>query len=394
MYRVLFIGAGAPWIGGAGYLVRQRMFLQALAEIADLTLAMFSYPDAAPTATPAYVRRLVKLPPVPRKIERGVRGLIGDLLSPSPRMIRGAKPAAARHALAQLRPETFDALFAYRIDFAEFSGVLDHPRLLLDVDDPEHLRWQRQLAATTRDGGDRRTRADLVKLARFEKRAARGAFASFVCQENDQSVFDPPPTVVPNCVDVPAACPPRNAGQMRILFLGNFSPTSPNTDGLRWFLSEAWPLILGQSPQAQLQVVGKLSTDAEKLLHGAPRAASAGFVENLPKAMSHAALSIAPIRFGTGTRVKIIESFAMGCPVVSTTLGYEGIAAAPETHLLAADTPADFAQQCVRLLNDPDLQRRLSQAAYDLAAKTYSESARRPQLVKTLRQQLDRVVTR
>src|SRR5579862_7358852 len=154
MKSVLYIGAGAPWVGGAGYLVHQRMFLCALAEVAEFHLAMFDLPADAAASKPDFVRSLVGLPKATRKAENGIVRLAADLLCPFPRMFRGSRCADARAIVADLHPENFDAVFSFRIDFGYFAGVLDHPRLLLDIDDPEHLRWRRQLAATTKNGGD------------------------------------------------------------------------------------------------------------------------------------------------------------------------------------------------------------------------------------------------
>jgi glycosyltransferase involved in cell wall biosynthesis len=384
MKSVLYIGAGAPWLGGAGYLVHQRMFLRALAEVAELHLAMFDLPADAVASRPQFVQSLTALPKATRASESGIVRLAADLLCPFPRMFRGSRCAGSRKIVADLHPEQYDAVFSFRIDFGHFAGVLNHPRLLLDIDDPEHLRWRRQLAATTKNGGDWRTLHDLNKLGRFEKRAARNAVASFVCQEHDRAAFDPPPIVVPNCVDVPAACPPRRAEAPRVILVGNFSAASPNVDALRWMLDEIWPLIRDGSPQCEFHVVGKLAADLASRVGSTPGAVAAGFVEDLAAEMSRASLSLAPIRFGTGTRVKILESFAQGCPVVSTTLGAEGIEARPGEQILIGDTPADFAARCLELLNNPALQSRVAASAYDVAVSRYSERGRRAELAAVL----------
>lgn len=394
MKKVLFIGAGAPWRGGAGYLVRQRMFLRAFGELAQVQMALFDLPDGAASDAPSFVQSIASLPKIPRKSLGTIGRLAADLLMPTPRMFLGYQPAAARKTVQSLHVDSFDAVFAFRIDFAFFAGVLGHPRLLLDIDDPEHLRWRRQLEATTATGGDWRTRHDLDKLARFEKRAARSAIASFVCQENDRAAFDPPPIVVPNCVDVPAALPPRKADRPSAILIGNFAAASPNVDALRWFLDDIWPLVRREVPDAEFRVVGKLAGELLDRVTRTPGAAALGFVADLSAAMASASLSLAPIRYGTGTRVKIIESFALGCPVVSTTLGCEGINARDGRQILIGDAPADFARQCVALMKDTDLQVRIAAGGHEVAATHYNEAARRPTLVKTLDELLLRCSSR
>ena len=149
-------------------------------------------------------------------------------------------------------------------------------------------------------------------------------------------------------------------------------------------LDEIWPLVRAGSPECEFHVVGKLTGELAARVGSTPGAVARGFVGDLRDEMSHASLSIAPIRFGTGTRVKILESFALGCPVVSTSLGAEGIEARPGEQILIGDTPADFAARCLELLNDRGLQSRIAASAYEVAVARYSEQGRRAELAATL----------
>ena len=151
MKRVLFIGSGAPWAGGAGYLVRQQLFLRALSEVADVTLAMFDQDPAKPEPTG---RPVIALPSPTRKSPGRWSTMFNDFVGSTPRMLRGYSLDGPRSAVAKLKPDSFDFVFAYRIDFGHFAGVLESPNLLLDVDDPEHTRWKRRIQATTGSDGD------------------------------------------------------------------------------------------------------------------------------------------------------------------------------------------------------------------------------------------------
>src|ERR1700761_2928392 len=131
MPRLLYIGAGNVWRGGAGYLVRQSLFLGALSQVADLHLAMF---DCDPTNAPAHAKQLTALGPLKRTQGSRFSNLADDFLNPLPRMFRGSDLAPARQLVKDLKPESFDAIFSFRIDFGHFAGVLDHPRLILDID--------------------------------------------------------------------------------------------------------------------------------------------------------------------------------------------------------------------------------------------------------------------
>ena len=360
--------------------MRQSLLLGALAEVAELHLAMF---DLDVNAAPPFPAKLTPLPAPPHTKPGTLGLLLGDLSSPLPRMVRGYDLSGPRTAVANLRPESFDAMVAFRIDFAHWAGVLDHPRLILDIDDPEHIRAQRRIIATTGHNGDWRTRLDLAKLRRFEHQAVAKAQISFVCQENDRKGWPRQPLVVPNCVQVPSS-PPRNVTEPKLIFVGNCAAgdTSPNVDAVRYFLREIWPLVQRQVPAARFEIVGAVSETVRAAAAAASHVTVRGFVENLDDVYATASASVVPIRFGTGTRVKIIDAFAHACPVVSTTAGAEGIDAVPGRDLELADAPAEFAAHCAALLMDAAAQHRIGWAGYALASQRYDRQAQKRRLAE------------
>jgi glycosyltransferase involved in cell wall biosynthesis len=377
MKRALFIGAGAPWTGGAGYLVRQASLLRALARSARLHLALFDFPVDAPAAP--FPCDITPLALIRRPSAGKLSAALADLADPLPRLARNINLEKTRAPLAGIDPASFDAIVAYRIDFAFSAGViggnLRHPCLVLDVDDPEHLRWHRRMEA---EGirRDWRTLRDLEKLRRFEQQAVASAAKAFVCQEQDRRAFPGKNViVVPNGVHLP---PPRRrpVTQPVVLFLGNFAagPGSANGDALVWFIADVWPRVLQETPAAECRIVGKISSDLRARIAGAPGVRVVGFVESLETAFAEARVSVAPVRFGTGTRIKILDAWAHGCPVVSTSAGAEGLGAKSGDNLLLADDAAAFAARCVELLRDPlraaqigAAGRRTVAAAYDAA---------------------------
>jgi glycosyltransferase involved in cell wall biosynthesis len=371
-------------MGGAGYLVRQSLFLGALSEIAELQLAMF---DLKAGAVPEYAPKITSLA-IPKKAAGGrLKRIWDDAIDPMPRMLRGYDLTDVHRQVAALEPGKFDAVFAFRIDFAHFAGVLNHPRLILDIDDPEHIRGYRRLQAL--GGGDRRTLADLEKLKMFERRAVAGAKLAFVCQENDQAGWDRSPEVVPNCVRV-IANPTRKVSRPIVLFVGNCAGgiTSPNVDAVRYFLSDIWPKVLAKIPEAEFHIVGAASEAVKQPAAAAPRVVLRGFVDDLAEVYAESSLSVAPIRFGTGTRVKILEAFAHGCPVVSTLAGAEGIDAVPGREIELAAGAEDFANWTAALLQDRELNGRIGSGGHALALREYDSVVQRQKLVERLREAL------
>jgi glycosyltransferase involved in cell wall biosynthesis len=185
--------------------------------------------------------------------------------------------------------------------------------------------------------------------------------------------------VVPNAVDVEyfkprPTDPPTDA--RTVLFFGALD-YFPNEDGLLHFVRETWPLIERIAPDARLKIVGQNPTPWV-LACRAPRIEVTGPVADLRPHIASAAVAIAPLRIGGGTRFKILEALAMARPVVSTSIGAEGIEARHGQHLLVADDPASFAAAVSRLLADAAFGSRLGREGRALVEVGYSwESAAR-----------------
>jgi glycosyltransferase involved in cell wall biosynthesis len=181
--------------------------------------------------------------------------------------------------------------------------------------------------------------------------------------------------VVPNAVDLeyfrarPEASPVE---PQTILFFGAIN-YFPNSDGLKFFLDEIFPAVKARMPGAKLRVVGH--TPPQLLALANESIEMKGFVPDLRTEIERAAVVIAPLRIGGGTRLKILEAMAMAKPVVSTPQGAEGLEVTHERELLLADTPAGFAEQLVRLLGDPALAARLSAGARKLVEQRYGWGA-------------------
>jgi glycosyltransferase involved in cell wall biosynthesis len=236
-------------------------------------------------------------------------------------------------------------------------------------------------------GGDARTVRDLQKLRIFEHQAVAKAKLAFVCQENDRHGWDKPPDVVPNCVQVPAN-PKRRATKPIVLFVGNCAggPASPNGDAVKFFLSDIWPKIANAVPAAEFHLVGSASDFVKQLVNGSPRIKLRGFVDDLADVYAEASLSVAPIRFGTGTRIKILESFAHACPVVATLPGAEGIAAIPGREIELSAGADDFAERTISLLRDGTLAEQIGRGGHALAQKQFDVIAQQKLLVPRLKQ--------
>ena len=180
-------------------------------------------------------------------------------------------------------------------------------------------------------------------------------------------------SVVPIAVDTQKLQPAgRNPTSQRIVTLGTLH-YPPNADGIRWFVREVYPLIQRRMPKAQLTIIGKNPPqDFQQLALEQPEAITVtGYAPDLDPYMEQSAVMVVPVRAGGGMRVRILEAFARGMPVVTTTVGLEGIEAEPGVEVLVEDTPETFASAVMGLLSNPDWQAKLSQRGRKLAEEKY-----------------------
>lgn len=165
--------------------------------------------------------------------------------------------------------------------------------------------------------------------------------------------------VVPNGID-----PQYYAGNFgppepnRLIYSGALTYT-PNLEAVDFFLREIFPRIQASCPSVRFYVTGKLDGVPVDKLPPLPGLTFTGYLDDVRPAVAQSWVSVVPLRSGGGTRLKILESLALGTPVVSTSKGAEGLGLVPEHDLLIADDPVTFAHQIVRILQEPRLRSAL-----------------------------------
>jgi glycosyltransferase involved in cell wall biosynthesis len=136
----------------------------------------------------------------------------------------------------------------------------------------------------------------------------------------------------------------------------------PNVDAALWFAEDILPRIRAARPEVQFVVVGQKPAERLQKLNGQNGVVVTGAVEDVRPFIAEAAVYVAPLRMGGGTRFKLLEAMALARPIVSTTTGAEGFSVASGRELILADTPADFAAAVLSLLEDPAHAAALGQA--------------------------------
>ena len=159
----------------------------------------------------------------------------------------------------------------------------------------------------------------------------------------------------------------------QVVFCGSMDWMA-NIDAIEYFFSEIWPAIRKMVPSAKMKVVGRAPPKSlvRKILNDNPAWEFTGFVEDVRPHVAGADAFVIPLRIGGGTRIKAFEAMAMGCPVVSTSIGIEGLPVEDGTHYLCADDPMEFARKVAALLSERQTCIRLSEAGRDLVRKNHS----------------------
>jgi glycosyltransferase involved in cell wall biosynthesis len=154
-----------------------------------------------------------------------------------------------------------------------------------------------------------------------------------------------------------------------LLFVGNFNHP-PNIDAILFFVQEVWPELSNRFPNLRLLIVGAAPPLTIQAFAN-DRVIVTGRVPDVRPYYAQASAVVVPVRFGSGVRIKMLEAFAAGVPVISTTMGAEGIEAEPNVHYLLADSPEAFITQISRLIQDKSVGELLRRNARHLVESQY-----------------------
>jgi polysaccharide biosynthesis protein PslH len=400
---LLFLTQVLPFPLSGGAKIRAYYVIRYLAQKHQVTLVSFVRDDDAPEAV-EHLRGIchaVHTVPIVRSHLRDGRALLQSVFSGEPAVIARDRMPAMEQLLARLlRQTTFDAVHADQTAMAQYAlfARRQQPglRLVLDQHNALFQLVQRQ-AGDERSAWRRRLwHAEAERLARYEAELCRQFDHVFTVTEVDRQTLLgllPPAeaqaaadrfTAVPICVD-PSTQPPLTPAldSNQVIFLGTmFWP--PNIEGVLWFAEAVWPRVVAQRPEAHFVIAGKNPPPAvQKLAEagappaeaGAPLAGQVtvtGFVADPLPLLSRSAVFVVPLKAGGGMRVKIVDAWQWGLPIVSTTIGAEGLEIRPGENILIADDPESFATAVLRLLADPQLAQTLRQNGRQWVEQQYN----------------------
>jgi len=357
-----------------GGRIRTYQMLRALRRahhVTYLTLDDGSAASDAPELAGEYCHELVRVPHHTRpKFTAGFYAeLAANLASPLPYFIRKYESAGMRREL-ESRAAAFDVVVCdFLMPSVNVPRTLPVPAVLFQHN-VEAMIWRRHYEVQTNPLKKAYLYGQWLKARRFERAECR-RFDAVVAVSREDAELMRREYGVAEVADVPTGVDidyfrPTGAETVEphgLVFTGSMD-WLPNEDAIQFFTREILPLVRERVPQVKLTVVGRKPYASLLELAGRdPSIVVTGRVEDVRPYMERAAAYVVPIRVGGGTRLKIYEAMAMEKPVVSTTVGAEGLPLRDGEDLLLADTPRAFADAVVRVLEDAEFARRLGARA-------------------------------
>ena len=395
--KILFLTPQLPYPPMQGTTLRNFYLLRELSRRHEIALLTFLQTGDHLTGDSPLHRlcRAIKTIPAPPRRGLAQRALT-SLASPLPDMALRLPSERLANVLREwLAREAFDVVQVEGIEMASYGLLLKRDgaraRLVFDDHNAEYVlqrsAFEADLRRPSRWHGALYSFVQWQKLARYERRVLlRHDAVAAVSQADAASLRQIAPErevfVVPNGVDtdelasMPAPprqarhAPPSASASASLVFTGKMD-YRPNVDAALWFADEILPLVRAQVPQARFVIVGQQPHARLAPLARRDDVVLTGWVEDVMPHIASAAVYVAPLRMGGGTRFKVLQAMAMAAPIVATSLGCSRLEAQSGRELLIADSPQDFAAAVIRLLRDESLRLHLGAQARRLAVERY-----------------------
>lgn len=378
--RILMLTPQLPFPPDKGTRIRNFGLLRELSRRHEVGVLSFGERD--PDGEASLERHCQVLDVLPAPPRPTWRRLFEMFTSGEPDLARRLAVPAMGHALARaLTAESWDILQVEGLEMTpHWLGLrCPVPPVVLDAHNAEWLLQARAARADRRErrlGGFLYSSIQAARLRRFEGRAVDSADGVVVVSRADgeavRSVGCPRHLeVVPNAVDTEAIRPRDGDGDGRtVLFTGSMD-YRPNVDAVTWFGQRVWPTIRERHPRARFVIAGRQPHPRVRALASEPGIEVTGAVADMVPLFRSSAVYVAPFRMGGGIRLKLLEAFAHGVPLVTTTMGADGVDLRDGEHALVADDPAALSAAVVSLLEGSGRGRSLARSARALVESHY-----------------------
>jgi sugar transferase (PEP-CTERM/EpsH1 system associated) len=371
--KIAFLAARPPYPLDGGGRIRTFHLLKEVSREHDVTLITATAGPADESALSAVQEAIPRIRALSANVgfERSWRRYFRALRNPIDSLpytwTRYRHPRFTALVRETLRKDRYDVVHCDHVQVAHTLEGLTTPPRLLNAHNIETKIVQR-LGHQTRVGWRRLAiRWQAAKTLKAERRALQLFDRCVAVSDEDAAELRrmAPGTavsVVPNGVDLTYFTPRPGAGGMDDIVFPGAMDWLPNIDGVSFFVREVLPRIKQRHPRALFWIVGRNPSDQLVRRLAGDSVRFTGSVDDVRPHLRQARAVVVPLRIGGGTRLKILEAWALGKPVVSTTLGAEGLPDADGENIALADTPDIFAERVVGLLNDADACERLGAA--------------------------------
>ncbi len=280
--------------------------------------------------------------------------------------------SAQRQVAALLATRRYQLVLPHLVRSLEYAKTVPRERIVLEMTDAIAMNYSR--IERPRTPMELLYLVERGRLARYEREATERVAAAVVVSAADRDYLrglgaSGRIEVIGNGT-TSEPIPTAQVEPDTIAFLGNLR-YAPNQDMVLRFARDIFPLVLRQRPSARFMVIGADPPQRIQQLHDGNRIIVTGTVSDPQQLLAGAVVSVCPMSFGAGVQNKILESMAVGVPVVTTSAGLEGIAAQPGQQVLVADEDAGFARLVVEVLSDTSARERLGAAGRELVARDY-----------------------
>ncbi|WP_194174801.1 glycosyltransferase [Desulfofundulus thermobenzoicus] len=373
---ILFLTAEPPWPLDQGDKIRNYHLLRSLAKRHRVTLVTFVSDREVGQWLPSLepLCRSIQMVKLNRKTM-----ILNVLQLPHLPVTVAARASRRMSFLLQnlTRQEKFDLVMACQLKMAGYLNCCSIPQKVLDLTDVSSV-YRARLNQVVKGWPKIFSLLELVRLSYWEPVYARAADLVLLASPADAGVLQQqikiPVRVIPNGVDTEYFRPLADVSKPALLFFGHLR-YPPNADGIVYFCHNILPEIKKAVPDVRLDIAGKEPPPEVKALVADEAVNLLGYVPDLRPHLARTAVVICPVRAGAGTRLKILESLASGRPVVSTSVGCEGLLVEPGRHLEVADDPGAFARKVIDLLTNPAKRVSLAHNGRLLVESRYSWEA-------------------
>lgn len=382
--KILFIAPRLPVPADTGGKIRTLNILKQLAKYADISLVCFSFDDKDSEYSKALKEyNISSIHLVPLKEPKLIQKLITVLFNSKPYSMLKYNDSGMKNKLIELKnANNFDAVHFDHLHMSHYQECFPNIPCILDEHNVEYKIVERCIPVEQKIWKKYIFWLQASRLKTFETSMVKNFSGCLAVSKDDKLLLNnlsnntTPVYVIPNGVDIEYFTPSDKKIKVidyetSLVFTGSMD-WLPNYDAVIYFCEKILPIVWSKKSEVKFYIVGKNpSNEVKQLAKKDSRVIVTGRVDEVKDYINNAKIFVVPIRVGGGTRLKILEAMSMKKAVVSTSIGAEGINYRNQKNILIADTPVEFADKIISLLNNELLISQIGQEAREAVCREY-----------------------